>query len=131
MSYTATITSTTDRYGDNRRTVTLLVVEAGASSGSEWNTSGIDIPRHGYISFQCERKSGTSTTVQPIIGKVTGGGAATRNQVRTTAVAAAYVEDGPFPYVFAKGQDAILYGISQFTAGTDNAADWVIVIEES
>lgn len=103
---------------------------------TEWNTAN-KIPKSSmfrafWISWKVAKTgSGTSTTVQPACGKVAGGGAGTPDQVNVQATPAPFVEE-PVPIFgsFTPGQDGILYFNAGFTGGNDNAANWVVCIEE-
>lgn len=127
MAYAAT-TNVEKRTISGRRHYIVTISESDASATDEWSVDGL--PNIGTILlYQATLESGTGTTIQPKLGKVTGWTQATQDDITEQASAAAHVKDQtPVRYVLEAGHQ--LFGISTVDAGADNVVETVLVIAE-
>lgn len=129
MAYAATITTT--RYTVSRRRYFLVTIEEeDAAAASEATIPGTDIPAVGTIvSVKATLGAGAGATIDPICGRVTGGGATTNDAVYANGGAAAHIDSAPLS-TFVRPSGESLYWLSGVNAGTDNTISTQILIVE-
>lgn len=133
---TPTIFAEKETSSSGKKCWVLTVSEAAQSSGVFWRSdvaNGIpeaEMPRNGYMWFRWAKGSGSSAVCKPRLGSNTAAWAdASVDKVRTVPADSSFVEDGPFPFAFRHGVAKVLFGTSGFLSGSDNVAEWTVVIE--
>lgn len=130
MAYTATITSEVTWHGGRRR-LHLRVVETECAAASAWSFS-MPFVSGMLRSLKAQRVSGTSTTIQPRLGRAAGWTDSTMDElVRTSSAAGFHHETSSEMLAFgAPGATPELHGNSQVNAGADNTVHTEIIIDE-
>ena len=102
MAYAAVVTATKYKTFRGREQWRIVVAETEAAATSEWDTSGmVDgggntvkmMPIFTVIGYKSTLVSGTGTTIQPRLGKVTGWVALSQNDFGQQDAASAHVND--------------------------------------
>lgn len=139
MGFTIDVQEIVEESG--RRTLILEVNQTGCSPGDRWDSSSVmsagttnavgNMLRAGYVTFQCECTGG-GPNVLPSLGKTAGFASASAQEVYSAPVEGPYVAlDTPTPFRFAIDQDGIIYGDPGFETGSNNAAYWLITLEQA
>jgi len=126
MAYSfGTPTITSKVRSDGRAEFTVIITETECTATSEWSVTGL--PSTGTITRYDAVKTGTATTLQPILSNATAPATTQAGYISAQSTAAASIHDGTSTRYHNL---TTLYGRSRPDDGADNAVTTIFTIVE-